>query len=163
MQGLPGSGKTTLTHSLSQTFPSLSPFDFDEIMPPQFKEKMKNGQPITPQEREHLFELVYAKLDEMLQNGPVIGAMQLLKNFHRENLQKRYGPKFLLFSLNASVPILQKRLSNRAGHWFNPNVLEALAAANEKSSIPCVDLNAEQEKSEILDQASAVIKEKCNL
>jgi gluconate kinase len=65
MQGLPGSGKTTLTHSIAQQFPSLQPFDFDVVMPAEYKEKMKNGQALTQEEREILFQKVYATLDGM--------------------------------------------------------------------------------------------------
>jgi gluconate kinase len=48
-------------------FPSLQPFDFDTVMPQEYKEKMKNGQALTQEERENLFNIVYTTLDGILQ------------------------------------------------------------------------------------------------
>eukprot|EP00026_Physarum_polycephalum_P019185 Phypoly_transcript_21071.p1 GENE.Phypoly_transcript_21071~~Phypoly_transcript_21071.p1 ORF type:complete len:133 (-),score=22.06 Phypoly_transcript_21071:113-511(-) len=129
-------------------------------MPPEYKEKMKNGQALTQEEREILFDIVYTTLDNMLSKGHVVGAMQLLKNVHREQMSKRYSPNFTLITLKAQPETLQTRLSSRSGHWFNPKVLEALVAANEEPSIPFIPVNAEQDKDAILEEVCVVVKEK---
>lgn len=120
IMGVAASGKTTIGTMLSAiTF--LPFFDADDFHSVSNKEKMKDGLPLSDEDRAEWLESLHQLLVSHQQSG-IILACSALKNIYRSQLSEGIMQVNWIF-LKGSYKLVQQRLEKRSGHYFNPGLL----------------------------------------
>lgn len=139
IMGLPGSGKTSLgkitAERLGYTF-----YDMDDTMPKEMKDKMKNNQLVSPEERSAYQKSWMEDLKELLKSNSVIASLVLMKEHQRKLLYEVF-PDPVLINLKVPLETLKQRLQKRKGHFFNEQTLEKAFNANEEVVVKHVDID----------------------
>lgn len=121
--GVAGVGKTTVGKLLSQEM-GWQFYDADDFHPRSNVEKMRNGQPLTDEDRQpwlqRLRELIERCLAES-ENASL--ACSALKKKYRDQL--RAGPDVKFVFLRADRARVAEQLKNRRGHYFDAKLLDA--------------------------------------
>jgi gluconokinase len=142
--GVSGSGKTTigqrLAHELSFEF-----YDADDFHSPANREKMRQGIALTDADRapwlSALSDLV-DRLQSQHKNGVL--ACSALKQVYRNQLSR---PEVRWVYLRGDYDLIRSRLENRAGHFFDPELLGSqFAALEEPRDAVTVDVDATPER-----------------
>jgi gluconokinase len=123
VMGVSGSGKTTVGRILARrrgwTF-----LDADDFHSAASVQKMRRGEPLTDADRAPWLDALAAALREHLGRGDsVVLACSALKASYRDVLRVDDRVRFAF--LRAAAPLLEQRLAGRAGHYFNPALLES--------------------------------------
>ncbi len=121
--GVAGSGKTTVGRLLAQEL-GCEFFDADDFHPVANVEKMRQGGALTDADREGWLTALRALLDR--QTSAVL-ACSALKKAYRDELA---GTRFVY--LRADRALLEQRLDERRGHFFNPKLLDSQLATLEE-------------------------------
>jgi gluconokinase len=117
--GVAGSGKTTLGEMLAARL--RMPFlDADELHTPACAEQMRRGEPLTDAQRDAWLDRV---LEAAVTQGPGVLACSALRLGHRERL--RAVGDVRMFMLDVPVPVLERRLRERSGHFFPARLLQS--------------------------------------
>lgn len=131
LMGVAGSGKTTIGRRLAQDL-NWESFDADDFHPAANVEKMRRGEPLTDDDRVSWLAALRGLLER--QTSAVL-ACSALKKAYRERLT---GARFVY--LKADRSLLERRLDERHGHFFNPELLDSqLAALEEPGDAVIVD------------------------
>lgn len=130
LMGVSGVGKTTVGKLLARRL-GWDFFDADAFHPEANVEKMRQGIPLTDEDREEWLERLSALIGARLEAGePAVLACSALRRTYRAGLKKdRDGIVFVY--LRAPREVLEERLGNRKGHYFNPNLLDSQIAILE--------------------------------
>lgn len=139
--GVTGAGKTTIGLLLAAEL-GWPFYDADDFHPAANVEKMRQGIPLTDDDRtpwlESLQHLIRTAADE---GKPGILACSALKERYRQYLQVNDLVKYVY--LRGEFALIQQRLSNRVGHYMNPGLLrsqfDALEAPRRGECIISVD------------------------
>jgi len=139
--GVTGAGKTTIGLLLAAEL-GWPFYDADDFHPAANVEKMRQGIPLTDEDRtswlESLQHLIRTAVDE---SKPGILACSALKERYRQYLQVNESVKYVY--LRGEYALIQQRLSNRVGHYMNPALLrsqfDALEAPRDQETIVSVD------------------------
>jgi gluconokinase len=123
VMGVSGSGKTTVGRVVARrrgwTF-----LDADDFHSAASVEKMRRGEALTDADRAPWLHALAAALREHLGRGDgVVLACSALKASYRDVLRVDDRVRFAF--LQAGAPLLEQRLAGRAGHYFNPALLES--------------------------------------
>lgn len=147
IMGVSGVGKTTIGKGLSQRL-NIPFYDADDFHPKTNKDKMASGLPLQDEDRWPWLDLIVTNYADWKRTGAVL-ACSALKEKYRERLQIDNDEVQLIY-LSASYDIVQKRLSERSAHFFDPNLLQSQYDALEepKKGIVC---NALLDKEIVLD------------
>lgn len=124
VMGVSGSGKTTIGQALAAVL-HWSFSDADDFHSPANVEKMKNGIPLTDEDREPWLRSIRTAIEQWRRDEPGhVLACSALKGAYREILgQDDPGVKFVY--LQGGFDLICKRLKERRSHFFNPALLRS--------------------------------------
>lgn len=138
--GVSGVGKTTVGRLLAAGlgWPFL---DADDFHPAANVAKMQAGQPLDDADREPWLATLAAALRQRLERGEsAVLACSALKESYRDRL--RVGPAVRFVHLRAPREVIRRRLEERRGHFFAPDLLASqLAALEEPEGALSVDVS----------------------
>lgn len=124
LMGVSGCGKSTVGRSLSKVtgFPF---FDADDFHPRANIEKMKQGVPLTDEDRQPWLEALLLLLDENAKSGSsLVLACSALKERYRAVLSSgQASPQFVYLEGNADL--LAGRLEARENHFMPQSLLDS--------------------------------------
>jgi len=124
VMGVSGCGKTTIGEKLAKKL-RCGFIDADDFHSPENRAKMAAGVALTDQDRTPWLQRLRQEL--VSRQGDHVIACSALKTAYRKIL----APDRIIF-LKGSAALLARRLSGRAGHFFNPHLLESQLAILEE-------------------------------
>jgi gluconokinase len=124
IMGVSGSGKTTIASLLAKRLGWIFR-DGDEFHPKANVEKMKNGAPLTDEDRWPWLRAIAAFIDARLERGTqAIVTCSALKRSYREIIiDGRKGVR--LVYLKGERALLEERLAKRHGHFMPSSLLQS--------------------------------------
>lgn len=145
VMGVSGSGKTTIAHALAAHY-RFRFLDADDYHSVAARSQMAAGQPLTDAMRLPWVELLSATLRDCVQAGEsVVLAFSGLRSAHRQLLRNSGVPMRFVF-LHAAPHVIAARLSNRAGHFMPPTLLDSqlqtLELPLDEADVVSVDVDA---------------------
>jgi gluconokinase len=147
--GVTGSGKTTVGSLLSATL-DWKFYDADDFHPKTNVEKMRQGIPLTDDDRTpwlaSLRERIQKSLDE---NEDAVLACSALKESYRQYLHVSDEVKFV--HLKGSFDLIRTRLSKRIGHYMNPGLLQSQFHTLEEPLTPVFVADIHKTPAEIVE------------
>ncbi|HEY9010520.1 MAG TPA: gluconokinase [Devosia sp.] len=129
--GVSSSGKSTVGQAIARRL--HVPFlDGDGYHPPANKEKMRNGIPLTDEDRWPWLEtLATALKDAASQKGSAVGACSALKRAYREYLTEKAGEPILFVFLEGTEDVIRKRIEARQHEYMPASLLDSQFATLE--------------------------------
>jgi gluconokinase len=139
IMGPAGAGKTTIGRALAVEL-GWRFVDGDEAHPPRNIEKMHAGIPLTDADREPWLATLHTIATQAIDRSePTVIACSALKERYRQLLRGSLVPVGFVY-LRTTEAVLQRRLAERASHFFNPALLATqLAALEEPADALLVD------------------------
>ena len=125
--GVSGAGKTTVGGLLAQQL-GWKFYDADDFHPQANIDKMRNGQPLTDEDRQPWLERVRELIERA--NEDAVIACSALKKRYRDSL--RIGDKVKFVFLCGSRTRTAEQLKSRRGHYFDPKLLDSQFADLEE-------------------------------
>jgi gluconokinase len=130
LMGVSGSGKTTVGRLLAAEL-GWKYYEGDEYHPRANVEKMRAGVPLTDDDRRPWLEALRDLIRDCLKRGEsAVLACSALKESYREFLL--IDERVVLVYLKGDYEIIQQRLSQRRGHYMNPDLLGSQFGALEE-------------------------------
>jgi gluconokinase len=144
--GVAGSGKTTVGRILAARL-GCEVHDADDLHPPQNREKMRRGIALTDEDR---LPWLYAVRDLvqrcLAENRCAVVACSALKQSYRDLLIVD-AAKVKLVYLKGSKDLIAQRLAHRAGHFFDPRLLQSqFDTLEDPADAIVVDISESPEK-----------------
>lgn len=133
LMGVPGAGKTTLSKILAKDLGYLF-YDIDDHIPLKYKEKMKNNQILSEEDRDDYMAGIIQDLKNLSQTKSIVTALVLFREKDRKKIVESI-PNTYLFKLDASFEVLRNRLKQRKDHFFNEEILKKAFEKEEPISI----------------------------
>ena len=158
LMGVSGCGKTSVGEALAEKA-DLSFIDGDELHPPASIEKMANGIPLDDDNRAPWLADVGRALAKT--EGPVVIGCSALKRIYRDWIREHAAEPVGFIHLHASKAVLEKRVTERTGHFMPPALLDSQFAtlehldADEDGRVIDID----RPFPAVLESANAYIKE----
>jgi gluconokinase len=143
--GVSGCGKTAVGERLAQR--TGWPFiDGDDLHPASNVRKMSAGAPLTDEDRLPWLQSIRDVIVEHAESGgPAIVACSALKCAYRDLLLMGQANTRLVY-LRGTPAVLERRLSERSGHFFDPKLLASqLETMEEPEDAFVVDIDVELE------------------
>jgi gluconokinase len=123
LMGVTGSGKTTVGHALAESL-NWEFADADDFHSPANVAKMRTGIPLDDNDRAPWLASLRHAIAGWLRDGTdVVLACSALKQVYREELM--VSPEVRLVYLRGSRELIADRLSQRHGHYMDPNLLDS--------------------------------------
>ena len=119
--GVSGCGKSSVAQALAHEIGGEY-LDADPYHPPANVEKMSRGIPLTDEDRWGWLDVLAGLLRERA-SGSMVLACSALKEAYRQRL--RVSPEVRFVYLKGSFELIQSRLENRTGHFFNAALLRS--------------------------------------
>jgi carbohydrate kinase (thermoresistant glucokinase family) len=130
--GVSGAGKTTVGGLLADRL-GWEFLDADDFHPPHNREKMAAGVALNDADRAPWLESLARALKERVEAGRcVVLACSALKRAYRDRL--RVDPSVRFVHLRVARAALERRLAQRKGHYFRPELLTSQLDALEEPS-----------------------------
>ena len=123
IMGVSGSGKTFLGKQLAQVI-SKPFYDADDFHSEASKIKMKSGHALNDMDRLPWLHTLADNINKWSRDGGAILACSALKEDYRKKLSKDNN-HITWIVLNGTFKIIQSRLKERNGHFFNPELLKS--------------------------------------
>lgn len=124
VMGVSGSGKTTIGKMLAEKL-QWQFQDADDFHPPANIAKMKQGIPLTDEDRNPWLEAMQQAILQWSETGKdTVLACSALKKSYREQLCYCKDQVSLVY-LKASYDLIKQRLKNRKDHFMNKNLLKS--------------------------------------
>jgi carbohydrate kinase (thermoresistant glucokinase family) len=124
IMGVSGSGKTTigglLAHKLALPF-----YDGDDFHSPGNISKMKEGVPLTDEDREGWLKTLADHIVQWQARGGAVLACSALKEKYRAWLRSVPPTDIEWIFLKGSEELIKQRLSNRKAHFMNAGLLHS--------------------------------------
>ncbi|GGP23684.1 gluconokinase [Silvimonas iriomotensis] len=125
LMGVSGSGKTTVGQLLARKL-DCGFSDADVFHSKANIEKMHNGIPLTDDDRWPWLASIRAAIEDYRQRGVThVFTCSALKEIYREKLAYPGERDIHFVLLNGSAALLQQRLAQRKGHFFDPHLLQS--------------------------------------
>lgn len=161
VMGVSGSGKSTIGSALglAQNVPFL---DGDHYHTPEAVEKMRNGSPLTDDDRWPWFVRLTAAMKEAAdQRGKSVTACSALRRAYRDYMVEQAGEPICFIYLDGTKETIATRQADRPGHYMPAALLDSQFAALE---IPQPDENVlaisvDQSVEDIVAQATAALSD----
>jgi gluconokinase len=123
LMGVTGSGKTTVGRMLAAEL-GWNYYDADDFHSPANIEKMKRGIPLDDADRKPWLEALRDLIRNRLERSEnCVLASSALKRSYRDYLL--VDEQVRLIYLRGSYELIKKRLSERRGHYMNPQLLDS--------------------------------------
>ena len=123
LMGVTGSGKTTVGHALAESL-NWEFADADDFHSPANVAKMRTGIPLDDNDRAPWLASLRHAIAGWLRDGTdVVLACSALRQVYREELMA--SPEVRLVYLRGSRELIADRLSQRHGHYMDPNLLDS--------------------------------------
>lgn len=149
--GVSGVGKTTIGTMLASRL-GWAYYDADDFHPAENVEKMSRGIPLTDEDRESWLAGIGALIRDRLDgDAPAVVSCSALKESYRRELGQGDGRVVFLY-LMAPKEVVEGRIRNRSGHFFNPALLTSQYLTLEEPS-GAVIVDATQEPASVVDEA----------
>jgi gluconokinase len=123
-----GSGKTTVGRLLAREL-GWPFYDADDFHPAENLEKMRSGVPLSDEDRAPWLLALRALLAEQARGRHALLACSALKRSFREALSEGNDVRFVY--LKGSPELIARRLAQRQGHFFRPELLASQLEALE--------------------------------
>jgi gluconokinase len=160
VMGITGSGKTTVGQALAARC-GWAFYDADEFHSPANKQKMRDGIPLTDQDRwpwlEHLRALAEA---ELLKPKSAVIACSALRGVYRQRLRPNdpaLSARLHFVYLRVSPELARQRVASRPGHYMPPSLVESQLEALEEPK-DAVTLDAARPVEELVKEIAAALK-----
>ncbi|MBB5192407.1 gluconokinase [Silvimonas terrae] len=125
LMGVSGSGKTTVGQLLAKKL-DCGFSDADVFHSKSNIEKMHNGIPLTDDDRWPWLAAIRAAIEDYRQRGVThVFTCSALKEIYREKLAYPGEADIHFVLLNGTAELLQQRLAQRKGHFFDPHLLQS--------------------------------------
>ncbi|MFI6521864.1 gluconokinase [Spirillospora sp. NPDC050679] len=122
--GVSGSGKTTVGRLVAERL-GWPYAEADDFHPPANITKMRAGTPLTDADRRPWLEAIAAWIDGRLAAGePGVVTCSALKRSYRDLLAGG-RERVLLVHLDGDRELIARRISERSGHFFKPEMLDS--------------------------------------
>jgi gluconokinase len=153
VMGVAGSGKTVVGQRLAEKL-GLPFLDADTLHAPESVAKMARGEPLDDADREPWI----ARLESVVRERAAIGeglvlAWSALRTSHRERVMRAAGAGRVVV-LDVSERELRRRLQERKGHFFGPELLDSQLASLEMAGDAIV-VDGERPVEAIVDEVIA--------
>ena len=130
LMGVAASGKTTVGRLLSGEL-GWSYYDADDFHSAANVEKMRDGIPLTDEDRRPWLESLHGLITKCLERKEnAVLACSALKESYRELLV--IDERVRLVYLKSDPALIRQRLKERRGHYMNPKLLESQFADLEE-------------------------------
>ena len=128
--GVSGAGKTTIGKLLAKRL-GWQFLEADDFHPRGSIEKMRDGLPLTDEDRWPWLKLLREQIERSLAaKENAVLACSALKRKYRERLRVGDNVKFVL--LRGDYALVEKKLHSRRGHFMNPDLLQSQFADLEE-------------------------------
>ena len=122
--GVAGCGKTTVGRLLAEITGGRF-FDGDEFHTSESVEKMRQGIPLTDEDRQPCFQALRKIIEQNLEKEALtVISCSALKEDYRQFLQQN-DRRVKFVYLKGSFSLIEKRMQNRRGHYFSPQLLQS--------------------------------------
>ncbi len=128
VMGVAGSGKTTIGRRLAQAL-GVPFVEGDDFHDPENIERMARGEPLTDQLRQPWLDRLNRELHRRRATGVVLAASALTEAARRRLTEGLDDLRFVV--LTGDRELLRKRLEQRKGHFFDPDLLDSQLATLE--------------------------------
>lgn len=122
--GVSGSGKTTVGRLLATRL-SLPFYDADDFHPEENLAKMARGCPLNDDDRRPWLEQLAGHLARWQQGRGALLACSALKERYRTLLSDGGSKQLIFICLHGDLELIQRRMRNRAGHFFPLSLLQS--------------------------------------
>jgi len=148
VMGVSGCGKSTVAALMASQL-SAQFLDADDLHPPENKQRMSSGIPLTDENRLPWLKNVREHADNCNQQGiTCIIACSALKKSYRALLNQCQATRYVF--LDGSKSLIQKRMLDRSGHFMPETLLDSQFATLEspaaESNVVTVGIEAEPEQ-----------------
>lgn len=124
LMGVSGSGKTTVGELLAEKLGWLF-YEGDDFHPESNIEKMKRGIPLTDEDRDPWLSALKRLIHDLIEKRTyAVIACSALKQSYRDRLLEN-AKRVVMVYLKGSYGLIEKRLHDRRGHFFNAKLLES--------------------------------------
>ena len=128
--GVSGAGKTRIGQALAREL-GWKFSDADDFHSPENVQKMRNGVPLTDEDRQPWLEKLREQINKSLAaNEDMVLACSALKKKYRDRLKVSDEVKFVF--LHGDRDQIAEQLRHRRGHFMNPDLLESQFAELEE-------------------------------
>lgn len=151
--GVSGAGKTAVGERLATRLGW--PFvDADDLHPASNLRKMTAGVPLTDEDRLPWLHMVRGAIDEHAVSGrSAVVACSALKEQYRELLRAGQAEPRLVY-LRVTPAVLERRLRERRGHFFDPSLLASQLETLEEPGDALV-VDADRDLGAVVDAVAA--------
>jgi len=131
VMGVSSSGKSTVGAAIARRL-HASFLDGDGYHPPANIEKMRNGIPLTDEDRWPWLEALATALHEAAsRKGVTVGACSALRRAYRDYLVKKAGEPILFVYLHGSPEVIGERMARRHHEYMPASLLASQFATLE--------------------------------
>ncbi len=124
LMGVTGSGKTTVGKVLAKEL-GWKFLDADDYHPPANIEKMRQGVPLTDEDRKPWLQTLARLIQDARDRGEnIVLGCSALKHVYQEYLRHDLDVVHYV-CLCGPEEVIQKRLDARKGHFMNPDLLDS--------------------------------------
>jgi gluconokinase len=121
--GVSSAGKTTVGKMLAEQL-GWRFLEADDFHPAANIEKMRNGHPLTDEDRWPWLDCLRKQIEQLISTGEnAVLACSALKRAYRDRL--RVGDEVKLVFLRGDYALVERQLRIRHGHFMNPDLLQS--------------------------------------
>lgn len=151
--GVSGVGKTTVGRAVAERF-DWDYFDGDDFHPDENVEKMRCGTPLTDEDRAGWLDELRQLIARRLRDGrPAVIACSALKKAYRDRLRRGNDGAVIVY-LRAARGVVEARIRDRTGHYFDASLLESQYAALEEPA-DAITVDATQPLADVVEDVTS--------